>query len=146
MGALARDWSVRIDFRDRCFASTQCKVFDVEETWSLLPFCGRSKCVQLKSKRLAEEVEDCGPVIDLQATIGCQLVPEGSPQGANKTAPFPDCCPVYDCEEGTEVVYVNAPETKKTASQEQQDASIGSAAVISTGDVPNACFFAREDI
>merc|ERR1711936_253103 len=93
------------DFRDSCFASTQCKVFDPQETWSLAPFCGASKCVKLKSGRLAEEVTDCGPVVDLVATEGCQLVPDA----ADKNAAFPGCCPVYDCLEGTEVKYVNPP-------------------------------------
>merc|ERR1712032_334261 len=27
------------DFRDSCFASTKCKVFANQETWSLAPFC-----------------------------------------------------------------------------------------------------------
>merc|ERR1712211_136059 len=54
------------DFRDSCFASTKCKVFGNQETWSLAPFCGQSKCVKLKSGRLAEEVTDCGPVVDLK--------------------------------------------------------------------------------
>merc|ERR1712226_1294402 len=62
------------DFRDSCFASTKCKVFGNNETWSLAPFCVRSRCVKLKSGRLAEEVTDCGPVVDLKATQGCQLL------------------------------------------------------------------------
>merc|ERR1711928_61715 len=74
------------DFRDSCFASTKCKVFANQETWSLAPFRGQSKCVKLKSGRLAEEVTDC--------------------------------CPVYDCEEGTEVVYVTPPSTKKAEKKE----------------------------
>merc|ERR1719150_370226 len=91
------------DFRDSCFASTQCKVFSPQETWSLLPFCGESRCVKLKSGRLAEEVTDCGPVLDLEATAGCSLI-----QGeADPKAEFPGCCPAYECEEGTEVKYVN---------------------------------------
>ena len=49
--------------------------------------------------RLAEEVTDCGPVVDLEATPGCSLVKDG----ADPKADFPACCPVYDCEEGTEV-------------------------------------------
>merc|ERR1712066_402540 len=32
---------------------------------------------------------------------------------ADPKANYPDCCPVYDCEEGTEVVYVTPPSTKK---------------------------------
>merc|ERR1711973_953924 len=44
------------DFQNSCFASTKCKVYNPGETWSLAPFCGASKCVLLKSGRLAEEV------------------------------------------------------------------------------------------
>merc|ERR1712029_629658 len=93
------------DFRDSCFASTQCKVYSPQETWSLEPFCGQSKCVKLKSGRLAEEITDCGPVVDLKATPGCQLLKGEADPKAN----YPDCCPVYDCEEGVEVKYVEPP-------------------------------------
>merc|ERR1712038_37774 len=102
------------DFRDSCFASTKCKVFGNQETWSLAPFCGQSKCVKLKSGRLAEEVTDCGPVVDLKKTPGCQLLKGEADPKAN----YPDCCPVYDCEEGTEVVYVTPPSTKKAEKKE----------------------------
>merc|ERR1712105_98038 len=97
------------DFRDSCFASTKCKVFGNQETWSLAPFCGQSKCVKLKSGRLAEEVTDCGPAVDLKATPGCQLL-KGE---ADPKAEFPACCPVYDCEEGVEVTYVTPPAPAK---------------------------------
>merc|ERR1712001_180964 len=97
------------DFRDSCFASTQCKVHKPGEGWSLAPFCGASKCVKLESGRLAEEVTDCGPVVDLEASPGCSLVKDG----ADPKADFPACCPVYDCEEGTEVSYVKTPAQKK---------------------------------
>ena len=97
------------DFRSSCFASTKCKVYAPGEGWPLSPFCGASKCVKLESGRLAEEVTDCGPVVDLKATPGCSLVKEGS----DPKADFPACCPVYDCEEGTEVKYVKTPAQKK---------------------------------
>merc|ERR1711981_535133 len=97
------------DFRDSCFASTKCKVYAPGEGWSLAPFCGASKCVKLESGRLAEEVTDCGPVVDLKASPGCSLVKDG----ADPKADFPACCPVYDCEEGTEVSYVKTPAQKK---------------------------------
>ena len=45
-----------IDFRDSCFASTQCKVYGAGETWSLAPFCGASKCVKLG--RLINKIND----------------------------------------------------------------------------------------
>jgi len=44
------------DFRDSCFASTQCKVYGAGETWSLAPFCGASKCVKLG--RLINKMND----------------------------------------------------------------------------------------
>ena len=103
------DLSNLLDFRDSCFASTQCKVHSPGEGWSLAPFCGQSKCVKLESGRLAEEVTDCGPVVDLEATPGCRLVKDG----ADPKADFPACCPVYDCDEGTEVKYVKTPAQKK---------------------------------
>ena len=52
--------------------------------------------------RLAEEVTDCGPVIDTEETPGCVLLPDEY----NVTAGFPDCCPIYDCEEDAEIVYI----------------------------------------
>merc|ERR1712106_560195 len=97
---------------------TQCKVYGPGETWSLAPFCGASKCVKLESGRLAEEVTDCGPVIDLKATPGCQLLKDK----ADPKAAFPACCPVYDYEEDTEVNYVKTPAQKK-----KEASSIGSA-------------------
>ena len=43
-----------LDFRDSCFASTQCKVHRPGEGWSLSPFCGASKCVKLESGNNAD--------------------------------------------------------------------------------------------
>merc|ERR1719167_71687 len=97
------------DFREQCFASTKCKGFSAGEGWSLAPFCGQSRCVKLKSGRLAEEVTDCGPIIDLKKSPGCQLLKDAS----DPKADFPDCCPVYDCEEGSEIVYVETPKAEK---------------------------------
>merc|ERR1711862_23147 len=97
------------DFRDSCFASTKCKVYGPQETWSLAPFCGQSACVLLKSGRLAEQVTDCGPAVDLKASPGCQLLKDE----ADPKADFPACCPVYDCEDPEEVVYVTPPTPKK---------------------------------
>merc|ERR1712117_840798 len=107
------------DFRDSCFASTQCKVHSPGEGWSLAPFCGASKCVKLESGRLAEEVTDCGPVVDLELSPGCQLVKDG----ADPKADFPACCPVYDCEEGTQVKYVKTPAQKKKEAEAAAAAS-----------------------
>merc|ERR1712098_509850 len=47
--------------------------------------------------------------VDLKATPGCQLLKGEADPKAN----FPDCCPVYDCEEGVEVKYVEPPKPKK---------------------------------
>ena len=52
---------------------------------------------------------DCGPVVDVEASPGCQLVKDG----ADPKAEFPGCCPVYECEEGAEVKYVKTPAQKK---------------------------------
>ena len=52
---------------------------------------------------------DCGPVVDLAASPGCVLLKDV----ADPKADFPACCPVYDCEEGTEVRYVKTPAQKK---------------------------------
>jgi len=99
------------DYRSGCFASTQCKVFQPNETWPLSPFCGRSRCVAFKvpSKtggkdkiKLAEEVTDCGPVIDIEKTPDCQLLAAAY----NVSDAFPTCCPVYDCAEGADITYV----------------------------------------
>merc|ERR1712165_561696 len=98
------------DYRSGCFASTQCKVFKPNETWPLTPFCGRSRCVALKvtsksgkeSIKLAEEVTDCGPVIDVDKTPECALLTDQY----NVSEAFPSCCPVYDCAEGADITYV----------------------------------------
>merc|ERR1712064_70336 len=99
------------DYRSGCFASTQCKVFKPNETWPLTPFCGRSRCVAFKvpSKtggkdkiKLAEEVTDCGPVIDIEKTPDCELLADAY----DVKEAFPTCCPVYDCAEGADITYV----------------------------------------
>ena len=48
-------------------------------------------------------------MVDLKATPGCVLVKDG----ADPKAEYPACCPVYECEEGTEVKYVKTPAQKK---------------------------------
>ena len=65
--------------------------------------------VEDKKIRLAEEVSDCGPLVDIEKTPGCTLLKdEFDPKGE-----FPDCCPKYDCEEGTEVVYISSKKEKE---------------------------------
>ena len=39
------------DTRDKCFSSTQFQFFAPNETWSLTPFCGRSRCVALRTSK-----------------------------------------------------------------------------------------------
>ena len=104
-----------------CFASTQCKVYPPDETWSLEPFCGQSTCRAMKNPDakikllevvLAEEVVDCGPLIDLEKSTGCALVKdddsENKEEAAEKKKQFPECCPKYDCEDEADIVYVGA--------------------------------------
>ena len=62
---------------------------------------------EAKKRFLVESVEDCGPLVDTDKTPGCVLIPSGE---GHTDLPFPDCCPQYDCEEGTEVVYVTKEE------------------------------------
>merc|ERR1712186_131515 len=112
------------DFRSSCFASTKCKVYAPGEGWPLSPFCGASKCVKLESGRLAEEVTDCGPVVDLKATPDCFLVKDG----ADPKADFPACCPVYECEEDTEVKYVKTPAQKKKEAAAKAAAAVAAQA------------------
>jgi hypothetical protein len=103
-----------LDFVGHCFASTLCKVFEPEQSWSLAPFCGKATCRAVKTGEaekartvLAEEVIDCGPLVDLEKTTGCELL-----QAADDITEkeFPECCPQYDCVKGAEIVYVGAGE------------------------------------
>jgi len=93
------------DFPNECFAATQCKVYKQGESWPLTPFCGVSRCVPLKAGGLGEQITDCGRALDLEKTPGCKVIKESFDPKAN----FPDCCPVYECEEGTEPVYIQPP-------------------------------------
>ena len=80
------------DFPGTCFASTRCATFEPGASWDLKPFCGRSTCVAQQG-RLWELVEDCGPLP--KPNPKCKLSDK-----TNKTADFPDCCPLFDCEKG----------------------------------------------
>ena len=55
---------------------------------------------------LREKVIDCGPAVDLEKTPGCVKIPIDE---THAEKPFPECCPLYDCEEGTKIVYVRGP-------------------------------------
>jgi len=89
------------DFPGTCFASTRCATFEPGASWDLKPFCGRSTCVA-QQNRLWELVEDCGPLP--KPNPKCKLS-----EKTNKTADFPDCCPVFDCEAGVTLEYPDVP-------------------------------------
>ena len=61
-----------------------------------------SKTTGKDSIKLAEEVTDCGPVIDVEKTPDCILLKDQY----DVKEDFPTCCPVYDCAEGADIVYV----------------------------------------
>jgi hypothetical protein len=92
------------DFPGMCFASTKCATIEPLKSWELSPFCGRSTCVLSddNSGRLFELVEDCGPLP--KANPKCKLSDK-----TNKTASFPDCCPLFECEEGAKLEYPDIP-------------------------------------
>ncbi|OXA53252.1 uncharacterized protein LOC110850963 [Folsomia candida] len=89
------------DFPGTCFASTRCATFEPGASWDLKPFCGRSTCVAQQG-RLWELVEDCGPLP--KPNPKCKLS-----EKTNKTADFPMCCPVFDCEAGITLEYPDIP-------------------------------------
>jgi len=85
------------DFPGTCFASTRCATFEPGATWELKPFCGKSTCIAQQG-RLWELVEDCGPLP--KPNPKCKLSDK-----TNKTADFPLCCPVFECEPGVVLEY-----------------------------------------
>jgi len=93
--------NVYVDFPGTCFASTRCATFEPGASWDLKPFCGRSTCVAQQG-RLWELVEDCGPLP--KPNPKCKLSDK-----TNKTADFPSCCPVFDCEAGVTLEYPDVP-------------------------------------
>uniref|UniRef100_A0A146M2G4 Single domain-containing protein n=2 Tax=Lygus hesperus TaxID=30085 RepID=A0A146M2G4_LYGHE len=91
------------DFPGQCFASTKCATIEPGHSWDLAPFCGRSTCVKAEEDgRLLELVEDCGPLP--KANPKCKLS-----EKTNKTAPFPDCCPIFECEAGVKLEFPEIP-------------------------------------
>ncbi|XP_065220854.1 uncharacterized protein LOC135845907 [Planococcus citri] len=95
------------DFPGVCFASTRCATVEPGESWELAPFCGRSTCVKSDAEEngeyhLFELVEDCGPLP--KANPKCKLS-----EKTNKTAPFPECCPSFECEPGVKLEYPDIP-------------------------------------
>ncbi|XP_026816425.1 uncharacterized protein LOC113555968 [Rhopalosiphum maidis] len=111
------------DFPGLCFASTKCATVEPGHTWELSPFCGRSTCVQGEgTDRLLELVEDCGPYP--KSNPKCKLS-----EKTNKTASFPDCCPVFDCEPGVKLEY---PELTVVENSESPDGGADSTTTTST--------------
>ncbi|KAK0167524.1 hypothetical protein PV327_004911 [Microctonus hyperodae] len=97
------------DFPGMCFASTKCATVEPGKSWELSPFCGRSTCVPAEddSGHLFELVEDCGPLP--KANPKCKLSDK-----TNKTASFPDCCPIFECEAGAKLEYPEIPTVAPT--------------------------------
>lgn len=110
------------DFPGMCFASTKCATFKPKEAWDLAPFCGRSTCVPAddNSGRLFELVEDCGPLP--KANPKCKLSDK-----TNKTAPFPGCCPIFECEAGAKLEYPEIPTLPPPSAEEEAEAAAAAA-------------------
>lgn len=58
-------------------------------------------------------MKDCGPIIDTDLSP-CKLVEDKF----NVSEEFPTCCPVYDCEEGAEIIYKSKAGANKTENTE----------------------------
>lgn len=104
------------DFPGVCFASTRCATVEPGQTWELAPFCGRSTCVKPEGEEtghLLELVEDCGPLP--KPNPKCKLS-----EKTNKTASFPECCPIFECEDGAILEYPEIPTVAPPA--EKKDA------------------------
>jgi len=103
------------DFPGRCYSWTSGKWYNPNDTWSLKPFCGASRCVALRNTKtnktfLGEEVTDCGPLVDLEKSPDCTQLDDQF----DAEAEFPSCCPVYDCPEDAEIIYKNKKGAKKS--------------------------------
>ncbi|XP_076068484.1 uncharacterized protein LOC143040915 [Oratosquilla oratoria] len=81
-----------------CFASTACRIFNVSQSWPLIPFCGRATCTQGEGGNLIERVEDCGPQPDPNSK--CRNV-----NLHNLDKIFPECCPEFECAPGAKLTY-----------------------------------------
>ncbi|CAL4097051.1 unnamed protein product [Meganyctiphanes norvegica] len=102
------------DFPGMCFASTACRVFEVNKSWPLTPFCGQATCVQNpQTGELIESVEDCGPLP--KPNNDCRIVNENA-----RNLTFPDCCPKFECAQGVQLVYPTPEELQALAQQQAQ--------------------------
>ncbi|XP_066961335.1 uncharacterized protein [Macrobrachium rosenbergii] len=113
------------DFPGACFGSTACRVFQVGESWPLSPFCGKASCVK-EGEKLLEKVEDCG--IRPKESPGCKIINEADLEKA-----FPDCCPVYECQEGSALQYPTEEEIQAAAKE-----AAAAAARAAAGEAPQA--------
>merc|ERR1711962_89986 len=104
------------DFPGMCFASTACRVFEIDQSWPLSPFCGKATCVQ-KPDGLKEVVEDCGPLP--KPNPDCGIINQNA---QNET--YPDCCPVFECKPGVQLEY---PTPEELAALAQQTAAAAQA-------------------
>lgn len=100
------------DFPDACFAAIKGATVLPGESWDLTPFCGRSTCVKTENPKnnntyyFTEVVEDCGP--QPKANPKCRLSDK-----TKKDAPFPECCPIFECEPGAKLEYPQVPTVSK---------------------------------
>ncbi|XP_058793335.1 uncharacterized protein LOC131665466 [Phymastichus coffea] len=103
------------DFPGMCFASTKCATIEPKQSWELTPFCGRSTCVPAddNSGRLFELVEDCGPLP--KANDKCKLSDK-----TKKEAAFPECCPIFECQDGAKLEYPEIPTLAPPSAEEAE--------------------------
>lgn len=90
------------DFPGLCFASTKCATIEPGQTWDLTPFCGRATCTKAADGKLLEVVDECRIP---KENPKCKL----NEKKTNKTAPYPACCPVIECEAGVKLEYPDIP-------------------------------------
>ncbi|KAK7076334.1 hypothetical protein SK128_014355, partial [Halocaridina rubra] len=108
--------SVR-DNPNGCFAVTQNKTYEVGQSWSLTPFCGRSTCGR-GNQGLVERVQDCGN--RPKKTPGCEYINE-----ADLQKDFPECCPKFECLPGAKLQYPSDQELREAFEAAQRQAAQG---------------------
>ncbi|XP_042234303.1 uncharacterized protein LOC121874265 [Homarus americanus] len=87
------------DFPGLCFGSTTCRVYNVTESWAILPFCGKATCVK-EGDALFEVVSECARA---KPRADCNEILVNPAE-----VPFPDCCPTYNCTGGPIEYYTQA--------------------------------------
>ncbi|KAG7162219.1 putative Single domain von Willebrand factor type C-containing protein 1 [Homarus americanus] len=86
-------------FPGLCFGSTTCRVYNVTESWAILPFCGKATCVK-EGDALFEVVSECARA---KPRADCNEILVNPAE-----VPFPDCCPTYNCTGGPIEYYTQA--------------------------------------